>query len=144
MLNIMWFFFKAKSEFITIRNKNYCKVTAYLWSLTPFLAEEWQPFTEHFFILLWMTLISQFVHTLIIHMIKYYQTNKITICFETFSCFTLLWWSPGTIHGTTVQEFQTKVNVYENGLFIIKFTKRTKWSRNFVTNFFIYRSLLNQ
>ena len=27
---------------------------------------------------------------------------------------------------TTVQEFQTKVNVYENGLFIIKFTKRTK------------------
>ena len=53
----------------------------FLGILHPFLAEEWQLFNEYFLILLWMTLISQFT-----------KTNKIKICFQTFSCSTLLWW----------------------------------------------------
>ena len=71
-----------------------------------------------------MTLISLFVpwfvHTLNIHMNKYY--NKISYSlFPNIQLFHLV-----LVEGSAVHNFQIKVNVYEIGLFAIHFLKRPK------------------
>ena len=63
-----------------------------------------------------MTLISQFVHTLNIHLIKYYH-KQFVFKHSAISLFN------GGVQGSAVQKFQTKVNVNKISLFTIVITQ---------------------